>query len=93
MVTALRLFVAFLMLLSFSVFLYGYVHFTFVEHQPVGGAFGWAIIYACVLPSLLWPEFQWLWRKLRVVRGLVAALIFRCERTMAGLSLVDELIW
>ena len=69
MVTALRLFVAFLMLLSFSVFLYGYVHFTFVEHQPVGGAFGWAIIYACVLPSLLWPEFQWLWRKLRVSEG------------------------
>jgi hypothetical protein len=69
MVTALRLFVAFLMLLSFSVFLYGYVHFTFVEHQPVGGAFGWAIIYACVLPLLLWPEFQWLWRKLRVSEG------------------------
>jgi hypothetical protein len=92
MVTALRLFVAFLMLLSFSVFLYGYVHFTFVEHQPVGGAFGWAIIYACVLPLLLWPEFQWLEKTSRI-RGLVAALIFRCERTMAGLSLVDELIW
>jgi hypothetical protein len=62
-VTGLRLLVAIPILLSFFIFLYGYVQFTLTQHIPVGGAVEWVIFFAIALPLLLWPELRWLWQK------------------------------